>query len=108
MGSSSSVLPGWDGENLDRTCFAQGGCWLTQNTASSWGAPVFEVPESSFAMPPCGSHKVDVLSWVSFDRHHQVVGMVASGLLNLTLSKKSSNRQCYCGLTSPVIVFKTR
>ena len=85
--------------------------WLLVDSkvlASSWGAPTLEVLASSAAVPPCGSHKVDVLSWVSFDRRFHVVGTVNLGLRSLTLSKKSSNRQWYCGLTIPVFGFKTR
>ncbi len=56
----------------------------------------------------CGSHGADVLLLVSFDRLRHVVGTFSLGLWNLTLSKKSSNRQWYCGLTNPVFGFKTK
>ncbi len=56
----------------------------------------------------CGSHGADVFLLVSFDRLRHVEGIVSSGLWNLTLSKKSSNRQWYCGLTNLVFGFKTK
>ena len=49
-------------------------------SATSFGAPSLEVLESSAAVSPCGFHKVDVLSRVSFDSRHQVVGTVNLGL----------------------------
>ena len=59
-------------------------------------------------MLSCGSHGADVLLLVSFDRLRHVVGTVSLGLWNLTLLKKSSNQQWYCGLTNPVFGFKTK
>ena len=50
-------------------------------SASSFGAPSpADVLESSAAVSLFGSHNVDVLSWVSFDRRCQVVGTVSLGL----------------------------
>ena len=57
--------------------------WLlvdSKMSDSSWSASSLEELESSAAVSPCGSHKVDALSRVNFDKRGQVVGTVNSGL----------------------------
>jgi len=53
--------------------------WLKMS-ASSWGASTLEMLESLAAVPSCGSHEVNGLSWINFDRQRQVVGAVNLGL----------------------------
>ena len=89
MGSSFPVLSwmGWGGAWSCLSCSK----WLLvglKMSASSWGSSTPEMLENLAAVLFYGSHEVDVLFWVSFDRLLQVVETVNLVFWNITLSKK--------------------